>query len=125
MENPEMASESSESMENNSQPFYEEIEVKMINKRELGRLQLKFVGNEGVDTDGTKAMRRKLIQTCIDFLKEKAESVWKNAEMSIYDSEFNAIVLRSGTARYSFVCYADEFGEPKITDVSQRRCEIL
>ncbi|KAK3096870.1 hypothetical protein FSP39_004204, partial [Pinctada imbricata] len=107
------------------QTFFKEIHVAEINKRELGKIQIKLVGNEGVDTDQTTENRRKMIQSCIDFLRQRPQNIWKNAEFSIYDTGFNGIIIRSGKGKHAFLCIMDEKEQPVISDVSQKKCIIM
>lgn len=85
--------------------------VKEINKRTLGRMQICYIGNEGVDD---KPGLRHLFQACIDFLQTEAAGFWQNASITIYDEDENMYKIVSGT-KNQFICRMKN-GEPFITD---------
>lgn len=89
----------------------EEMEVEEINKRNLGKMIVRYVGHEGVDE---KPGLRRLLQACIDLLQTEAEGYWKNASITIYDEDDNMYIIASGTRKHQFICCMQN-GEPSIT----------
>lgn len=75
--------------------------VKEINKRNLGKMIITYVGHEGLEE---KAGLRCLLQACIDFLQTEADEVWKNASITIFDEDFNKYEIASGTKTHQFIC---------------------
>lgn len=86
------------------------MDVEEINKRNLGKMIVRYIGHEGVDE---KQDLRRLLQACIDFLQTEAEGVWKNASITIYDEDDNVYTIASGTRKHQFIC-SMENGEPRI-----------
>uniref|UniRef100_A0A8W8NP47 Uncharacterized protein n=1 Tax=Magallana gigas TaxID=29159 RepID=A0A8W8NP47_MAGGI len=89
----------------------EEMDVEEINKRNLGKMIVRYVGHEGVDE---KPGLRRLLQACIDLLQTEAEGYWKNASITIYDEDDNMYIIASGTRKHQFICCMQN-GEPSIT----------
>lgn len=85
--------------------------VKEINKITLGKMQLSYIGNEGVKD---KAGLRHLLQACIDFLQTEAAGFWKDASITIYDEDEKMYKIVSGS-KNQFICRMKN-GEPFIKD---------
>lgn len=77
------------------------LEVEEINKRNLGKMIVRFVGHEGIQE---KSSLRRLLQACIDFLQTETEDFWKNASITIYDDDDNMYKIVSGTRKHQFIC---------------------
>lgn len=75
--------------------------MKEINKRNLGKMIIRYVGHEGLEE---KAGLRCLLQACIDFLQTEADEVWKNASITIFDEDFNKYEIASGAKTHQFIC---------------------
>lgn len=75
--------------------------VNEINKRNLGKMIIRYVGHEGLEE---KAGLRCLLQACIDFLQTEADEVWKNASITIFDEDFNKYEIASGAKTHQFIC---------------------
>lgn len=88
------------------------MDVEEINKRNLGKMIVRCIGNEGNDE---KPGLRRLFQTCIDFLQIEAEGNWKNASITIYDEDDNMYKIASGTRKHQFICRMKN-GEPFIKE---------
>lgn len=84
--------------------------VEEINKRNLGKMIVRYIGHEGVDTN--PGLRR-LLHACIDFLRTETEWFWKNASITIYDEDDNMYRIISGTNKHQFICRMKD-GEPFI-----------
>lgn len=96
------------------------MDVEEINKRNLGKMIVRCIGNEGNDE---KPGLRRLLQACIDFLQTEAEGFWKNASITIYDEDDNMYKIASGTRKHQFICRMKN-GEPFIkekTSVSEHK----
>lgn len=89
--------------------------VKEINKRNLGKMIIRYVGHEGLEE---KAGLRCLLQACIDFLQTEAGGVWKNASITIFDEDFNKYEIASGTKTHQFICRMKN-GKPFIKEEKQ------
>ncbi|KAL5011043.1 hypothetical protein ScPMuIL_013348 [Solemya velum] len=82
-----------------------EIQVSVINRREIAKIILKECGNEGVEDDKEHANTRRLLQHALDYLPKEKDSVWKNAEISIFDIGGNIFSIRSGDCRNKFMVH--------------------
>lgn len=91
----------------------EEMDVEEINKRNLGKMIIRYIGHEGVNE---KRGLRRLLQACIDYLQTEAEGVWKNASITIYDDDDDAYTIASGTRKHQFICSMQN-GEPRINEI--------
>nr|XP_022286859.1 uncharacterized protein LOC111099730 isoform X2 [Crassostrea virginica] len=85
-------------------------EVDIINKRNLGKMIVRFIGHEGVEE---KHGLRQLLQACIDYLQHETEEVWRSALITIYDKEDNVYKIASGDRHNKFICRMKK-GEPFI-----------
>lgn len=93
--------------------FQDEVmDVEEINKRNLGKMIVRYIGHEGVDE---KPGLRRLLQACIDFLQTEAGGFWKNASITIYDEDDNMYKIASGTRKHQFICRMKN-GEPFIKE---------
>ncbi|XP_062605065.1 uncharacterized protein LOC134266877 isoform X2 [Saccostrea cucullata] len=90
----------------------EVFEVDEINKRNLGKMIIRYVGHEGTEA---KPGLRKILQACIDFLQKEAAGVWKNASFTIYDEDDNMYSIASGNKKYRFICGIED-GKPFIKE---------
>lgn len=88
------------------------LDVEEINKRNLGKMIVRYIGHEGVDE---KPGLRRLLQACIDFLQTEAAGFWKNASITIYDEDDNMYKIASGTRKHQFICRMKN-GEPFIKE---------
>lgn len=88
------------------------MDVEEINKRNLAKMIVRCIGNEGNDK---KPGLRRLLQACIDFLQTEAEGFWKNASITIYDEDDNMYMIASGTRKHQFICRMKN-GEPFIME---------
>lgn len=88
------------------------MDVEEINKRNLGKMIVRYIGHEGVDK---KPGLRRLLQACIDFLQTEAGGFWKNASITIYDEDDNMYKIASGTRKHQFICRMKN-GEPFIKE---------
>lgn len=86
--------------------------VDEINKRNLGKMIVRYVGHEGMEE---KLGLRSLLQYCIDFLQTHSPKVWKNASITIYDEDDNMYKIASGKMKHQFICQMTD-GEPCISD---------
>lgn len=91
------------------------MDVEEINKRNLGKMIVRYVGHEGVEE---KQGLRRLLQACIDFLQKEAAGIWKNASITIYDEDDNMYTIASGTRKHQFICYMQN-GKPFINEIKQ------
>lgn len=94
-----------------------------INKRSIGRAIIKFCGNEGTVNDNNKAALRRLLQAVISHLEEEKIHTWKNADVKIYDDEFDVYSIRAGNGRVVFLASLDGMGNPKVVKTSRSKVE--
>lgn len=83
-----------------------------INKRNLGKMIVRYVGHEGMEE---KLSLRSLLQYCIDFLQTHSPKFWKDASITIYDEDDNMYKIASGNMKHQFICQMTD-GEPCISD---------
>ncbi|KAH3698052.1 hypothetical protein DPMN_085567 [Dreissena polymorpha] len=73
---------------------------------------VKFCGNEG---QGDETGLRRLLQAVIDHVpKEKDQSVWKSAEIEMYDWNYRRFVITSGKGECKFFVNYDKNGSPNV-----------
>lgn len=78
--------------------------VDEINKRAIGKAIVKYIGNEGADTNSEKEGLRKRLQAVIDHIQTNpSETIWKNARVTVYDLKDNEFVFISGQGKHQFV----------------------
>lgn len=93
--------------------------VKVINKREIGRIMLQQCGNEGTDDDKQHANTRRLLQHALDYLPKENDSVWENAEISIFDVGGNIIYIRSGDCKNKFMVHNNGKNELEVINTQR------
>ena len=82
--------------------------MEVINKRSIGKLIVKFCGNEGQKDDETLVVTlRRILQSVITKLDTESEETWSNAEIVIYDQKGNDFCIRAGKAENKFVVQLD------------------
>lgn len=107
-------------LDNEQQTFI--IQCDEINKRSLGKAIVKFCGNEGTENDQNKAVLRRLLQAAISHVELEATHKWRNAEVKIYDDNFDVYSLRAGQYGHRvFMVSMDENDEPKVVKAKQKR----
>ncbi|CAC5404455.1 unnamed protein product [Mytilus coruscus] len=80
------------------------VSVEVITKRVLGRLIIKYIGNEGSDIDARKTGLRTLFQTTIDYIQtHDIANIWENATVTVYDSDDNVFKISSGNGKNHFM----------------------
>lgn len=77
--------------------------VEEINKRSLAKLIIKYCGNEGNMTEERNTSLRKLLQEIIRFLDTENNWRWKNAEINVYDNEYNSFTIISGNGDNKYI----------------------
>ena len=97
------------------------IEVKVINKRVIGRVMIKYCGNEGTSNDKRATSLRKLLQRVIDCLQSTQKHTnWCNAEVTVYDLDDNSFRIISGQGKHLFVVSEGDNGEAEIVNTSNK-----
>lgn len=92
----------------------EVVHTKVITKRVIGKLIVKYVGNEGSDVDARKKGLRKLFQATVDYIQTHAvPDIWENATVTVYDAEDNTFKIESGNGKHKFIV-TEKNGEPTI-----------
>ncbi|XP_060575379.1 uncharacterized protein LOC132732871 [Ruditapes philippinarum] len=85
-----------------------------INKRSIGKAIIKFCGNEGTENDRNTEVLRRLLQAIISHVEEEHSDTWKNAEIRIYDENFDIYSIKAGQGKKMFMVSLDENDEPKV-----------
>lgn len=99
----------------------EVIEVNVINKRVLGKVMVKYCGNEGTQNDARTASLRKLLQAAIDFIQSDPKHTnWHNAEITVYDLDDNSFRIISGHGKHQYVVSDGENGNTEIVNTSNK-----
>lgn len=99
----------------NEIPYSVQETVPAISKRTIGKLIVKYCGNEGQADDPTLYVTlRQILQATITKLDTESKETWENAEIVIYDQEGNDFCIRSGNAENKFVVQLDEKDEINI-----------
>lgn len=97
--------------------------MEVISKRTIGKLIVKYCGNEGQKDDETlKVTLRTLLQRTITKLDTETEETWRNAEIVIYDQMGNDFCIRSGKAENKFVVQLDGEDQIDITCTDRENC---
>ena len=100
--------------------------VPEITKRTIGKLIVKYCGNEGHADDPTLYVTlRQMLQATITKLDTETPETWKNAEIVIYDQHGNDFCVRSGEAENKFVVQLDEKDEINIMCTDRKRKSAL
>lgn len=78
---------------------------------------MKLCGHEGTENSPVSpvvANLRKLFQGCITKLEQEKESVWQNAELTIYGMDGKEYKITAGSGKHRFVALLDENDEVQI-----------
>lgn len=91
-----------------------EVECPEITKRTIGKAIVTFCGNEGTEDDANKAGLRRLLQAVISETENKTRQVLKDAEIVVYDDQFQKYAIRAGDGKAKFLATFDEKGIPRV-----------
>ncbi|CAB3991015.1 Hypothetical predicted protein [Paramuricea clavata] len=106
-------------------PYSVQETVPAITKRTIGKLIVKYCGNEGrVDDPDLYVTLRQMLQATITKLDAESPETWKNAEIVIYDQRGNDFCIRSGDAENKFVVQLDEKDEINIMCTDRKKQSI-
>lgn len=97
------------------------IECTEINKRSIGKAIIQFCGNEGMENDRNKEILRKLLQAIISHVEKERSDTWQNAEIRIYDENFEIYSIKAGLGKNMFMVSLDENDEPKVIKTKPSR----
>ena len=93
-----------------------------ITKRTIGKLIVKYCGNEGQADDPTVYVTlRQMLQATITKLDGESRETWESAEIVIYDQHGNDFCVRSGEAENKFVVQLDEKDEINIMCTDRKK----
>ena len=96
--------------------------VPAITKRTIGKLIVKYCGNEGqADDPSLYVTLREMLQATITKLDTESPETWQNAEIVIYDQRGNDFCIRSGEAENKFVVQLDEKDEINIMCTDRKK----
>ncbi|WAR12610.1 hypothetical protein MAR_026790 [Mya arenaria] len=93
-----------------------------INKRSIGKVQLKYCGNEGTIDNTNKATLRRTLQAVISHIPNEGQSVWRNAEVKMFDDNFDKYIIRSGDGRYRFEAMDNGMDDFRIVKLRSESC---
>ncbi|KAH3775803.1 hypothetical protein DPMN_177209 [Dreissena polymorpha] len=82
-----------------------------INKRLVGKVILRFCGNEA---STNKQDLRRLLQALISYIPEANKRIWNSAEITIFDDDLNQYTIVSGNGDNKFIISFDEKGHPQV-----------
>jgi hypothetical protein len=100
--------------------------VSAITKRSIGKLIVKYCGNEGqADDPDLYVTLRQMLQATITKLDTESPETWENAEIVIYDQRGNDFCIRSGDAENKFVVQLDEKDEINIMCTDRKKQSIF
>lgn len=108
--------------------IFSQFEVAEINKRTLGKWQVRLCGNEGTENDEKGRYIRKLVQAGISNIETEKAEVWQDAAYIIhgYRGEIHEIRARKGT--HQFIGYVDEMDNVEIfkkpLDFTKQVCNL-
>lgn len=94
-----------------------------INKRSLGRAIIKFCGNEGAYNDDNKKALRRLVQAVISYVESENPDIWRDAEIKIYDDNFDIYSIRAGDGSHLFLATFDGSGNPQVVKTKRSKIE--
>lgn len=94
-----------------------------INKRVIGNVIVQYCGNEGSKDDSNKATLRRLLQAVISYLENERPETWLNAEVIIYDDNFDDYSIRAGIGQNLFLATFDGLGNPQVVKTSKEKIE--
>ena len=102
--------------------FCQETVSPAITKRTIGKLIVKYCGNEGQVDDPTLCVSlRQILQATITKLDDEPPEIWENAEIVIYDQRGNDFCIRSGHAENKFVVQLDAKDEISIICTDRKK----
>ncbi|XP_060572858.1 uncharacterized protein LOC132730828 [Ruditapes philippinarum] len=90
------------------------IECEEINGRSIGKAIIKYCGHEGTENDRNTRYLRRLLQAVISHIEKEHPDTWKNAEIRIYDYNFEIYSIKAGHGKHMFMVSLDENDEPKV-----------
>ena len=100
--------------------------MKVITKSELGRIMVKYVGNEGNTNSPEDEKLRQMFQACIDFVPRREDKVWFDAGLNIFDKRYNVIKIISGDGKHDYVCQLNSSKEPNIYPFTKEyQCKLM
>lgn len=100
----------------------QEVVSPAITKRTIGKLIVKYCGNEGQADDPALCVTlRQILQATITKLDTEPKEVWENAEIVIYDQPGNDFCIRSGSFENKFVVQLDAKDEISIICTDRKK----
>ncbi|KAI8487796.1 hypothetical protein Bbelb_345340 [Branchiostoma belcheri] len=99
---------------------YEVMTVEEINKRQLGKLIIKYCGHEGTTDNEQTASIRKLLQRAITNLEPQQEQypgVWRDAELKFFDLYGKGYLVKSGEGSVKFVAQITGKGDVELSKI--------
>jgi hypothetical protein len=97
------------------------IECAEINKRSIGKAIIQYCGHEGTENDRNTQYLRRLLQAVISHIEKEHPDTWKNAEIRIYDENFQIYSIKAGHGKHMFMVSLDENDEPKVIKTKSSR----
>lgn len=98
------------------------IQVKQIKGTSVGKAIVELTGIEGAERDERQERLRKILHFLITYINEHPNRyTWKNAEVTVYDCEYNNVKFISGSAKYKFIAIEKIDGSISIAHIVHNR----
>lgn len=79
-------------------------EVGQIKVTSIGKAIVKLTGIEGAKRDERQEKLRKILQSLITYINQHpSQRIWENAEVTVYDCEYNIVTICSGSGINKFI----------------------
>lgn len=89
-------------------------QVVQIRGTSIGKAIVELTGIEGAERDERQEKLRKILQSLITYInKNPSQRIWENAEVTVYDCEYNIVKISSGSEKNKFI--VNEISDDNIT----------
>lgn len=79
-------------------------QVGQIKGTSIGKAIVKLTGIEGAERDERQLKLRKILQSLITYINQHPnQRIWENAEVTVYDCEYNIVKVCSGSEINKFI----------------------
>lgn len=78
--------------------------VKQIKGTSIGKAIVTLTGIEGAERDERQEKLRRILQSLITYINQHpSQHIWENAEVTLYDCEYNIVKICSGSEINKFI----------------------
>lgn len=79
-------------------------QVQQIKGTSIGKAIVELTGIEGAERDERQEKLRRILQSLITYINQHpGRRIWENAEITVYDCEFNVVKISSGSEKNKFI----------------------